>query len=142
MGLIKDQCTASSYCSLYIGIDLTTNDYFSDDSNRSENSHSESHHIPSTRQIGMHVKPLLSLSKGEKEKRRKKLRNIPQTSPKSHRTQGTRERPSIHSFHPRPEWKETQAISSIHEPLNCPISLICALQEQKCVIQKRNVIEM
>lgn len=105
MGLIKDQCTASSYCSLYIGIDLTTNDYFSDDSNRSENSHSECHHIPSTRHIGMHVKPLLSLSKGDKENIRKKLKystNIPKV------TQNSRNlRKTFHSLIPSTSWMES-----------------------------------
>lgn len=40
----------------------------------------------------------------------------------------------FYQFMPRFEWKASQAIPSIHESLNCPISLICALQEQKCVI--------
>lgn len=83
-GLIKDQCTASSYCSLYIGIDLTTNDYFSDDSNRSENSHSECHHIPSTCQIGMHVNAHFVIVKRRQGKEKKKNEEMFHKHPQGH----------------------------------------------------------
>lgn len=71
---------------------------------------------------------------GRRIKRNKKKQNKNIKLSEGHTRKLPKLQRDLYQFKPRFEWKATQAIPSIHETLNCPISLICALQEQKCVI--------